>query len=92
MPLSHSILLTRQETESQNSPEVFLLHYSLTGWIRRILPKMAEPGGLLLLKKKPEDFFNPPAAGEDLEGIVPSARMKKGAMLGGDSPFSEAGT
>lgn len=53
---------------------------------------MVEPGGLALLKKKPEDLFNPPAAAEDPEVIVPNAGMIKGASLGGDSPFSEAGT
>lgn len=39
---------------------------------------MAEAGGLLLLKKKPEDFPKTPAEGEDPEVIVPNAGMKKG--------------
>lgn len=41
---------------------------------------MAEAGGLLLLKKKPEDFLKTLALaeGEDPEVIVPNARMKKG--------------
>lgn len=39
---------------------------------------MAEAGGLLLLKKKPEDFLKTLAEGEDPEVIVLNAGMKKG--------------